>query len=89
MKLDEVIFIDSYPKLDLHGYDADSAEVLVIDFIKDSYVQGYEIVNIVHGIGKGILKKRVAEVLAKNKLVVAFKTFYNNNGCTLVQVIKR
>ena len=40
MTINEVIFIDSLPKLDLHGYDRDSARVAINDFIKDNQKMG-------------------------------------------------
>ena len=33
--LNSVIFVDSYPKLDLHGYDRETARVAIEDFITD------------------------------------------------------
>lgn len=86
MKLNEVIFIDNLPKLDLHGYDRDYARIKVDEFIKDNYTMGIEIFTIVHGIGSGIVKESVHNALQKNKLVVEYKTFYYNSGCTIVQI---
>ena len=34
--LNSVIFVDSYPKLDLHGYDSETARVAIEDFIVDN-----------------------------------------------------
>ena len=45
-----------------------------------------DIICIVHGIGSGILRTTTNETLKKNKKVVDFKTFYYNNGCTVVQI---
>lgn len=86
MSLNSAIFIDSYPKLDLHGLDRDSAKMYINQFISDSIIQRHEIIVIVHGIGSGILKKATHETLKKNKNVIEFKTFYHNHGCTLVQL---
>ena len=35
MTLNDVIFVDSYPKLDLHGFDRETARVAIVDFMKD------------------------------------------------------
>ena len=86
MTINEVIFIDSLPKLDLHGYDRDSARVAINDFVKDNKKMGNEIVNIVHGIGMGIMRETCIHVLNHNKDVIEFKSAYGNRGCMLVQI---
>lgn len=86
MELKDIIFIESYPKIDLHGLDRETARVLVTDFIKDNIKQKQEIIVIIHGIGTGILRKTVHETLRKNKNVEDFKTFYSNNGSTIVKI---
>ena len=45
-----------------------------------------EIFVIIHGIGSGIIRKTVHETLRKNKNVLDYKTFYNNNGSTIVKI---
>ena len=35
-KLSDILFIDRFPKIDLHGYTADIAAVAVSDFINDN-----------------------------------------------------
>ncbi len=86
MELKDIIFIENFPKIDLHGLDRDTARVLVTDFIKDNIKQKQEIIVIIHGIGTGILRKTVHETLKKNKNVLDFKTFYSNNGSTIVKI---
>lgn len=86
MKINEVIYIDSLPKLDLHGYDRETARVAVNDFINDNIKMGNEVVNIVHGIGTGIIRETTINTLNKNKNVVEYKSVYNNRGCVLVQL---
>lgn len=86
MNLDSVVFVDSYPKLDLHGETKDTARVLINDFIRDSKKLKHEIIVIIHGIGSGALKNTTREVLNRNKNVLDYKTFYYNNGCTVVQI---
>ncbi len=83
-KLEDIIFIDNLPSIDLHGYDKETARVAINDFIKDNLKMKNEIITIVHGIGSGILRRRTHELLKKNKHVLDFKTYYYNNGCTLV-----
>ena len=74
------------PKIDLHGEDRISATILVKDFLDDNYKLGNEEIAIIHGIGKGILKKEVFQVLRRDKRVIEFGTDYFNMGCTLVRI---
>lgn len=84
--LNDVVFVDSLPKLDLHGYDRESARVAINDFIRDNQKQKIEIFIIVHGIGAGILRNTTFETLKKNKQVLEFKQYYYNTGCMLVRI---
>lgn len=77
------------PQIDLHGEDRVNASILVRSFITDNYKLGNEEVAIIHGIGKGILKKEVYNVLKKDKRVLEFGTDYFNMGCTLVRIRKK
>jgi len=86
MELKEVIFIDSYPKVDLHGFDRETARVATNDFIRDNLKLKNDIIVIIHGIGNGIVKEAVHNALRKNKSVIEYKTFYNNNGSTIVKL---
>lgn len=80
------IFLERYPKVDLHGYDRDSARVMVNDFILENLLLGNDTIVIIHGIGTGILKKEVHEVLKNNKNVLEYKTDNFNMGCTIVKL---
>ncbi|MBR3198395.1 MAG: Smr/MutS family protein [Bacilli bacterium] len=86
MEINEVVFPDSLPKLDLHGYDRETARVAINDFIADNIKMGNEIITIVHGIGSGIIKETTHKTLTNNKKVIDFKSFYNNRGCTIVKI---
>lgn len=86
MEIEQLIFIDNLPKLDLHGFDRETARVAVNDFIRDNKFMKNEFINIVHGIGSGILRTTVHEQLRKNKNVLSFKTYYYNQGCTIVKI---
>ncbi len=85
MDLDSIIFVDNLPKLDLHGFDRETARVIVLDFIKDNIKMKNEIINIVHGHGSGILKDTVHDTLRKNRNVIEFKTVSNNEAMTIVK----
>ncbi len=86
MNINDIIFIDNLPKLDLHGFTKDEANVLINDFINDNIKLKNEFIIIVHGIGSGILRLQTKETLSKNKNVLEFKTYYYNQGCTIVKI---
>ena len=85
-KLDEVIFIDNLPTLDLHGLDTATARVYINDFINDNYKMQKDVIVIIHGISGGILRKTTIEVLSKHKKVLKYKSYYYNRGCTIVEI---
>ena len=86
MNLNEVIFIENLPTIDLHSLDRDSARVKTLEFIKDNRILKNEILCIVHGIGEGIIKNEIHNMLKKQKEVVEYKLFYKNVGCTIVKI---
>ena len=81
------IFLERYPKIDLHGYDRDSARMATNDFIDENIILGNDTVIIIHGIGIGIVKREVHEVLKNNKNVLEYKTDNFNSGCTIVKLL--
>ena len=86
MKLDEIIFIDSLPTLDLHGFDSNYARIKINEFINDNYKMKNRNVVIVHGIGSGIIRRVTQNTLKNNKNVLDYKIFIGNNGCTIVEI---
>lgn len=77
------------PQIDLHGEDRIGANILVKSFINDNYKLGIEEFAIIHGVGKGILKKEVDNVLKMDKRVLEFRMDCFNSGCTLVRICKK
>lgn len=86
MEIENIVFIDNLPKLDLHGFDRETARVAVCDFIRDNIKMKNEFINVVHGIGSGVVKAAVHDELRRNKNVINFKTYYYNQGCTIVKI---
>lgn len=86
MTLDDIVFINHLPSLDLHGLDAASAEVMICDFIRDQQKMKESFLVIIHGIGTGTLRKVTAHTLKMHPNVVAFKVSNFNAGCTIVQI---
>ena len=84
--MDNAIITSKTPKLDLHGFDRDSARVAINDFIHDNVKMGNEIIVIVHGLGSGIIRSTTWETLKQNKNVLEYKSDYTNRGCTVVQI---
>ncbi len=82
------IFIARLPKIDLHGYDRESARVMVNDFIDEAVMMKYSDVIIVHGIGSGIVKDAVHRTLAQRKDIVSYHLVPNNIGCTIVKIVR-
>ena len=86
MNIDNYLLYDSLPSLDLHGYDRETARVAINDFIRDSIIQKNEYITIIHGIGTGVIRNTVIEVLKENKKVLNYKSSYFNEGMTVVQL---
>ena len=78
------IFLNNLPFIDLHGFDTEFARVATNDFIDDSLVLKYDKVLIIHGKGKGLVKKSVYEALSHRREVIKFHTDNLNDGCTIV-----
>lgn len=83
------IFLDRLPKIDLHGFDRESARVRVNDFVEEAYIIGYDEILFVHGIGSGIVKEAVLDTLGKNKKVLSYHIVGSNVGCTVAKIKKR
>ena len=76
------------PQLDLHGEDRIGARIKANMFINDNCKLGNEEIAIIHGVGKGILKKEVLNMLKKDKRVVEYSVDCFNEGCTLARLSK-
>lgn len=78
------MILKSYPSLDVHGETRDTVVYPVKQFLKDNLKMGNYHVVIIHGIGKGILKNRVHEILKKEPVVKEFCINGMNLGATEV-----
>ena len=83
------IFLDILPKIDLHGFDRDTARVRVNDFVEEAYLVGYDEILFIHGIGEGIVKNAVLDALSKNKKVLSYHIVGSNVGCTVAKIKKK
>ncbi len=84
--LNEIIFIDNLPSIDIHGFDRESARVKINDFINDNIKMKNNVITIIHGVGQGILRNTTWETLKRNKNIKEYKSFYHNNGCTIALI---
>ena len=84
MSLNNTIFIENLPKLDIHGLDQKAAEYYINQFINERVELNELMVVIIHGIGQKILLKKTHETLKNNKKVIEFKTWNYNEGITIV-----
>ena len=78
--------------LDLHTFKPKEVPVLLVDYFSACIDAGIYSVRIVHGKGRGILKKRVQELLKKNPLVESYKNApleAGGWGATLVELKPR
>ncbi len=80
------LILSSYPKIDLHGMDSDYASIVVNDFIDDNLKMRNRYIVIIHGIGSGILRKRIYENLRHDKRVMNYRLDIFNDGQTLVEL---
>lgn len=76
------------PTIDLHGEDRKSAELLVKQFLNDLWKLKCDKGIIIHGIGTGILKKQVHEVLKHDKRIEKYYINFFNVGCTIIELKK-
>lgn len=79
----EDIFLKNLPRLDLHGFDIETARVSTNDFINDNLIMKNPKIVIIHGKGTGLVKKSVHETLSHRKEVTKFHTDSLNDGCTI------
>lgn len=77
------------PQLDLHGEDRIGAKIRLKAFIDDNYKLGEEDIAVIHGVGKGILKKEVLEMLKNDKRIKEYNLDCFNDGCTLAKLYKK
>lgn len=79
-------FIKILPQLDVHGFTEDTVMTVVNEFINDNYKLKRRKIVVVHGNGKGILRKKIHSSLKRNKLVSRYYLYNFNIGCTIIEL---
>lgn len=74
------------PTLDMHGMDQEYGRLAVLEFISDNIKMKNKEIVIVHGVGKGILRKMVLDLLRKHKDVLEYHMDFYNPGSTNVKL---
>jgi len=74
-------------EVDVRGFEADDAVRAVERFLEDASVGGIQIVRIIHGKGKGILREEMKRFLAHNGIVKEFRLGEVREGGTGVTIV--
>lgn len=75
-------YINNKPSLDMHGMDKEYGLIALREFIQDNRKMKNKEIVIIHGIGKGILRKMVLEELRRNKNIEDYYLDFFNPGST-------
>jgi len=70
--------------IDLHGLTAQEAEIKLEDHLNSAVLAEIERLEVIHGIGHGILKRTVEKVLSSIKVVKSYRIDPSNPGVTIV-----
>ncbi|GBC64104.1 DNA mismatch repair protein MutS [Desulfonema ishimotonii] len=71
--MEEIVRMPIEDVLDLHTFRPEEVPDLLNDYFAECVQAGIFSVRVIHGRGKGVLKKRVRSLLKKNPLVRAFQ----------------
>lgn len=80
MKDDDPVKIPIDGVLDLHTFLPKDVKGLVPEYLRECRSRGIYNVRIIHGKGKGILRKIVHSILKKDPHVIRFKTCHYGGG---------
>ena len=78
--------------IDLHTFRPEDVPDLLEDYFSACIDKSIFSVRVIHGKGKGVLKKRVQEILSKNPMVESFRDAppgAGGWGATLVELNKK
>ena len=81
-----ILYHNGMEQIDLHGEDKIGARIKVKAFLNDNYKLGNREIAIIHGLGKGILKREILDILSHDKRVEEYNIDRFNEGCTLAKL---
>ena len=81
-------FTFHFPKIDIHGETSFSTPLIIDSFIKECLHQKKYSLIIIHGKGKGILKKATHDYLKKDPRIENYYLDNINDGQTIVELKK-
>ena len=74
------------PQIDLHGEDKIGAKIKLKEFINDNIKMKNSEIAIIHGIGRGVLKQEVFNILKHDCRIEEYNLDMFNEGCTLARI---
>ena len=90
-KLPDHIHIEIDGVLDLHHFSPKDLKYLIPDYLNECVEKDISEVKIIHGKGKGILRRTVHSLLDRNPDVISYRLASEQNGswgATIVQLKK-
>lgn len=78
--------------LDLHHFSPKELKYLIPDYLVECRAHEIYLVKIIHGKGKGVLRRTVHHILESNSMVKSFKlaSYHNGSwGATIVDLKKK
>lgn len=80
--------MDVKSQIDLRGKNFEDSRDLVDKYLDDAFLAGLKTVNLIHGKGTGVLRKKLREYLKKQKNVKSYSDApYNEGGDGVTRVI--
>lgn len=74
------------PSFDMHGMDKEYGHLALLEFIRDAKKMKVKEIIIIHGVGKGILRKMVIDTLRKHKDIEEYHIDFYNPGSTIAKL---
>ena len=84
--IDNDVLYDNLHTIDLHGEDSIGADVKTSEFLNYNIKLKNKLVVVIHGVGKGILKREIHKFLKKDKRVLNYRLDVFNPGMTIIEL---